>query len=418
MFVDQNNYLKEAIVLKVLITGAAGQMAQPVIKYLIKLPMVDEIRLGDLSEARLADVIKAQGSPKCHPFKLDVRNPQLLKEALTGQDLVLNLVGPYYHFGTTVLEAAIKSGVNYVDIVDDFDTTQELLDLNDQAVQAGITALIATGASPGVTNVLSRLSSDYMEQVEEINTSWVVGEANSNYTGALVHLFHVMGNEVPTFENGEIKYIMPGQPDGARIINFPQPLGTCEVFQIGHPEPVTLSKFIPGVKTVTNRGAIWPEDKNNMFRVLVASGFTSEQKVPFRDLMVAPLDFFEVLFNIAKQTSPPDTEPSKMAMCVEIIGKKNNQDITHTYFLADYGEMETFTGMSAAVAVEMMLNGSAKTKGVIAPECLDPLEYMHKLSQATDGYRKLFLMETINGDLYRAGRFYNKNIWDDLWNKE
>lgn len=403
--------------MKVLITGAAGQMAQPVIKYLSSLAIVDEITLGDLSEANLATVIEKQGSSKCRPFKLDVRNSQLLSEVLAGQDVVLNLVGPYYHFGTTVLEAAIQSKVNYVDIVDDFDTTQQLLDFNDQAAASGITALIATGASPGLTNILARLSSDLMDEVEEINTSWVVGEANSEYTGAIVHLFHAMGNEVPTFEDGKIKFIMPCQQDGAKLVDFPQPLGKCEVFHIGHPEPVTLGRFIPGVKTVTNRGAIWPEDKNNLFRVLVEAGFTSEQPIPFQGETIVPLEFFKAMFNVWKQVLPPDTEPSKMATCVEVKGKKGDSEIVYTYYLADYGEMEAYTGNSAAVGVEMILAGQSNIKGVIAPECLDPLEYLRRLSQSTDKFEKIIMYEKIDGDVKKAGPLYDKNIWPELWGK-
>lgn len=403
--------------MKVLITGAAGQMAQPVIKYLSTLAVVDEISLGDLSEERLAGVIEKHGSPKLKPVQLDVRNPQLLSEALAGHDVVLNLVGPYYKFGTTVLEAAIKSGVNYVDIVDDFDTTQELLDMNDQAAAAGITALIATGASPGLTNVLSRLSADLLDEVEEINTSWVVGEANSEYTGALVHLFHAMGSEVPTFRDGKIEFIMPCQQDGARVVNFPYPFGEYEVFHIGHPEPVTLGKFIPGVKTVTNRGAIWPKDKNDLFRVLVASGFTSEQPIPFKGEMVPPLDFFKTMFGIWKVVLPPDEEPSKMATCVEVKGTKGDDEVVYTYYLSDYGEMEEYTGNSAAVGVEMVLAGQANIKGVIAPECLDPLEYLRRLRQPTKAFEKTMMIKTVNGDIAKAGPVYDENIWHELWKK-
>lgn len=401
--------------MKVLITGAAGQMAQPIIKYLISLAVVDELTLGDFNEVKLAEVIEKQGSPKCRPMKLDIRNWQLLSEALAGQDVVLNLVGPYYKFGTTVLEAAIQSGVNYVDIVDDFDTTQQLLDLNEQAAAANITALIATGASPGLTNVLARLSADLMDEVEEINTSWVVGEANSEYTGAIVHLFHAMGNEVPTFKDGKIQFIMPCQQDGARLINFPQPIGEFEVFHIGHPEPVTLGKFIPGVKTVTNRGAIWPKDKNDLFRVLVATGFTSEQPIPFKGETLVPLDFFEAMFKVWKQIFPPDTEPSKMATCIEVIGKKENRNVVYTYYLSDYGEMEEYTGNSAAVGVEMVLDGQANIKGVIAPECLNPLEYLRRLRQSTVAFDKIMMFKTVDGDVRKAGPLYDKNIWYEIW---
>ena len=125
-------------------------MARPVIKHLSSLALVSGLTLADISAQRLRTIIEQDKSGKCRPFTLDVRNEQQLLQALQGQDVVVNLVGPYYLFGTTVLEAAIQKGVNYVDIVDDFDTAAQLLELNDKAAGAGVTALIAMGASPGL----------------------------------------------------------------------------------------------------------------------------------------------------------------------------------------------------------------------------------------------------------------------------
>ena len=80
----------------------------------------------------------------------------MYKRQLQGQDVVVNLVGPYYLFGTTVLEAAIQKGVNYVDIVDDFDTAAQLLELNDKAAGAlsliHIFWLLAVGQGKNIYN--------------------------------------------------------------------------------------------------------------------------------------------------------------------------------------------------------------------------------------------------------------------------
>ncbi len=401
--------------LKVLIAGAAGQMAQPVISYLSSLAMVTELTLADISEQKLNAIIDKDQSGKCRPLKLDVRNEQQLSQALQGQDVVVNFVGPYYRFGTTVLEAAIQNGVNYVDIVDDYDTTAQLLELNDKAAEAGITALIAMGASPGVINVVSRLSSDQMDQTEEINTYWVVGESATEFTGALRHFFHVISSKIPTFENGEMKLIWPFKNSGAQVITFPHPIGDFKVYQIGHPEPVTLSRFIPGVKTVTNRGALYPAVLNHIFKVLVNYGFTSEEPIPFRGEMVAPLEFFEALYNAQQKGMPANAQPPVTGMGVEVKGRKENREIVHwyTHSTVDCGMDET-TGIPAAVGVEMMLSGEVTSKGVIAPECLEPKTFLKKLGKATNAYDNILLSEKIDGDIKREGTLFDRETWSDL----
>ncbi|NLV16451.1 MAG: hypothetical protein GXY50_04475 [Syntrophomonadaceae bacterium] len=400
--------------LKALITGAAGQMAQPVISYLSSLAIIDQLTLADLAEEKLVKIINNNGYTKCRPLKLDVRNKQQLAEAVTGQDVVVNFVGPYYRFGTTVLKAAIENGVNYVDIVDDFDTTAELLELNDKAAAAGITALIAMGASPGVINVLARLGSEQMDQTDEINTYWVVGESSPEFTGALKHFFHVMGSKIPTFENGQMKKIWPFRNDGAQTIAFLPPLGEFKLYHIGHPEPVTLSRFIPGVKTVTNRGALYPASLNQIFKVLVNYGITSDVPIPFRGEMVAPLEFFEALYNERLAHMPKTTEPSLGAMGVEIKGKKGNQEMIHWYTHSTNAEMEETTGYPAAVGAEMMLTGEITQKGVIAPECLNPQKFLKILSQATSVYDTVVLTEKIDGIVKKEGRLFDGQTWSDL----
>jgi saccharopine dehydrogenase (NAD+, L-lysine-forming) len=400
--------------LKVLIAGAAGQMARPVIKHLSSLALVSGLTLADISAQRLRTIIEQDKSGKCRPFTLDVRNEQQLLQALQGQDVVVNLVGPYYLFGTTVLEAAIQKGVNYVDIVDDFDTAAQLLELNDKAAGAGVTALIAMGASPGVINVLSRLSSEQMEQTEEINTYWVAGEPATEFTGALRHFFHAVGSKVPTFKNGQMILIRPFKNSEAQVITFPPPLGEFQVYQMGHPEPVTLPRFIPGVKTVTNRGALYPAVLNHIFKVLVNYGFTSEEPIPFRGEMVAPLEFFEALFNARQKEMPSTDEPPVMGMGVEVKGKKDNREIVHWYTHSANCGMAEATGYPLAVGVEMILAKEITSKGVIAPECLEPGLFLRRLGAVTTVYDQVLLSEKIGGAVKREGKLFDEKTWGDL----
>ncbi|QOW25583.1 hypothetical protein [Lysobacter sp. H23M47] len=54
------------------------------------------------------------------------------------------------------LKSAIEAGCHYVDIRDDAQPTVDMLELHEQASQAGIVALVGCGVSPGTLNVLAR----------------------------------------------------------------------------------------------------------------------------------------------------------------------------------------------------------------------------------------------------------------------
>ena len=63
----------------------------------------------------------------------------------------------------------LKKGVNYVDVCDDYDTTELLLDkFNKSALGANITCIVGLGASPGLTNLIAAYGSKQFTSVEEI----------------------------------------------------------------------------------------------------------------------------------------------------------------------------------------------------------------------------------------------------------
>lgn len=71
--------------------------------------------------------------------------------------MVLNAVGPYVKFAIPILKATIQAGVDYVDVCDDYDATQMLLEMNDELVEANISALICMGTTPRIGNMQTKL---------------------------------------------------------------------------------------------------------------------------------------------------------------------------------------------------------------------------------------------------------------------
>ncbi len=369
--------------MKIVILGAAADMAKPSIEFLAKETVIEQIVLADINLPKVEELAQKYG-PKAIAQAVDVNNRDDVRNVIAHAALVMNFVGPYYRFGTKVLEAAVDEGVNYIDICDDYDTTLAALELNGKAKENGVTALIGMGASPGVTNLLSRLAADELEHVQEINTYWVVGEAEPGGFGALIHLFHIIEGQVPTFYDGELQLISSFQKETAKTIDFGEPVGTVELYHVGHPEPITLSKFIPGVRKVTNFGALLPEYQNQLFKTLVDFGFTSEKTISFRNQQVAPIEFLLALLQDKqgdKQSESTRLNRSIGAMRVEVVGVREGKETVYTFTKAGYGSMASSTSVPTGVAALLMARGEIEVKGVIPPECVDPKKLLSALKE-------------------------------------
>ena len=141
---------------RVTILGGSGAVGSVAAETLASSGFFSEIVLADSRlelAKKLAGRLKAN---KVSAVKFDASNPQSIKKTVAGSKVVLNCVGPFYKYGPVILKAVIDSKINYVDICDDFDATEEMLGMDKAAKKAGVSALIGMGSSPGFANVLVR----------------------------------------------------------------------------------------------------------------------------------------------------------------------------------------------------------------------------------------------------------------------
>ncbi len=96
---------------------------------------IDEMVVADLDEQLAQDLTRdlakelseTGSSAKVSAAQFDAADPDSVAVVLRGADIVFNGVGPYYGFGQTVAEQAIAAGAHYVDVCDEYDTTQALV---------------------------------------------------------------------------------------------------------------------------------------------------------------------------------------------------------------------------------------------------------------------------------------------------
>ena len=245
--------------MKVLALGGCGGMGRYGVRTAYQFEAIEQITVADIDLSR-ADAFAARFAHKVDAVAVDIKDGAQLRQLMSAYDAVLSTVGPYYAFGAIVLQAAIDTGTHYVDICDDWEPTLAMLELHEQARQAGITAFIGAGASPGISNLLACCAIAELDTVEEVYTTWGGGESSGGEgelgiadkagepTAAALHWMRQLTGEITAWENGEYTACKPLQ----RIdIDYPG-IGSAECYSVGHPEPLTLPRYYPAIRKSYN----------------------------------------------------------------------------------------------------------------------------------------------------------------------
>ena len=239
---------------RILALGGAGEMGRAAAAVLVDEESVAEVVIADRDLPRAATVARALGA-KASTLRIDASDHAALVAAMARCDVVVNTVGPFFRFGVPVLTAAIDAGVDYLDICDDPEPTLQMLDLNDRAQAAGVTALIGMGASPGIANLLAVIAGSELDTVETLVTGWNIAAAHpdphvggTTPSAALVHGIAQLSGAIPVTRGGRLVHRR-----ALRKIAFTYPgIGTGHGRSFGHPEAVTLHRAFPNLRDNTN----------------------------------------------------------------------------------------------------------------------------------------------------------------------
>jgi saccharopine dehydrogenase (NAD+, L-lysine-forming) len=290
--------------------------------------------------------------------------PDRLHDTLLGASIVVNLAGPFFALGTTVLDAAIKARTPYLDICDDVDATAQLLARNASAVDAGVPAIIGMGSAPGTTNLLVKLALGYLgaENGEgRADISWCAPGGTLTF-GIFQHLVHCYRTALPARER------VPDWDElEPRIVEFPDPIGELEVVRLGHPEPLTLERHL-GCETTLRGGMTGDGLQYFCWELARACDDGLSIHEAWSRLCVA-----------LPQSSPDAPEYSGMAIDVWR-GKQGVRFESATTI-----SMEQSTAVPAATVALMMRDGENPAPGVWPPEVLDPASFFSAASRVSPG---------------------------------
>jgi saccharopine dehydrogenase-like NADP-dependent oxidoreductase len=193
---------------------------------------------------------------------LDLADVDKLREAIANSDIVIHCAGPFHYRDANVLKLCIEHGVNYLDVSDHRSFTSKALNYHEQAVAAGVTAIVNTGIFPGISNSMVRQGIEQFHEPEKVHLSYLV--AGSGGAGITVMRTTFLGLQHPfqAWIDGQWQLVKPYSD--REIVNFPSPYQRSGVYWFDMPETFTIPQVYPNVKTVITKFGSVPDFYNHL----------------------------------------------------------------------------------------------------------------------------------------------------------
>ena len=393
----------------VLVIGAGAQ-GGPCASILARDPEIEKVIIADINLDLCQRVQKKIGSDKVTAMKVNAGSIEEIEKAASGCDVVITLTLP--KFNENIMQAALNVGAHYVDtsfgepelldicardnILSQIIQGREIM-FDKEYKQAGLTALVGCGGTPGFLNVGVRYLCDKLDQVDEIKIKFGEGPVDKTHNELVSGPWNpgwstfraLWGYAVKPaiFRNGE--YDTCPIFDQPEVYQFPEPLGEVAICQHQHQEQVTLPFFIG--KGIQHCEFKYPVD--NQAATFVKMGFGGTDTIQVNGQDVSPRDV------LMKMVEPPgnvfleeDEESAKMPLesaqiwVVEVKGKEDGKNVTYslsepyTFILSTedkikvfdlFGSTDVGVALPAVIGAKMCASGNAAS-GTIASECLDP----------------------------------------------
>jgi lysine 6-dehydrogenase len=373
--------------MRIAVVGA-GAMGRWVVKELGLTPQVESIVVGDFDERRAREVAAAMGEGKAEPAFVDAANEsrRSLVAVLDGCDAVVNATQHFWNLN--VMRAAVEAGCHYTDMGGLFHVTRQQVELDGLFKQAGLTAVIAMGGAPGVTNVLARYGAERLDTIEEAHalcgnvdhTDW------SAYPGwvppySLETLCDEFSVVAPEFIDGAWDETHLGG-GGDEPTDFGRPAGVLPAHFTIHSEPFTFWHAWKdrGLRTATFRLAL-PAEFTAQMRFLKTIGMTRTEEVEVKGARVRPRD---VLLKVVSEIPRPGPEVvmDDIDYLLGVVrGMKDGRRVewrvravvpAHKGYGAGGGDVDT--GVPPAIVATMLAAGEIAGPGVFVPEQVVPCE--------------------------------------------
>jgi lysine 6-dehydrogenase len=359
--------------MKIAVLGAAGAMAQVVVRDLLEFVPDVAVTAADRRPVEHPD-------PRVRFAEADVTDEAATARLLAGHDAVLNCVT--YYFNVPVMRAALAARVPYADLGGLYHGSVKQFALHDDFRRAGVTALLGMGSTPGITNVMAGALASGLDAVESVHVR--VGCVDRSASGplpvpyALDTVLDEFSLEPMVFEAGAARAVPP--MSGAETIDFPEPVGRAEAIYTLHSEVAMFPRSFPGLRDASFKVAFEPAFVAKV-RFLVELGFASREKL---DGAASPR---ETLLAVAARQPQPSGAPNDADhLRVTLAGRGDGRavrrqgDLTvtpHDRWGVAAGALDT--GVPLSIAGQLLASHAIAEPGVLCPETSVPHELFFEM---------------------------------------
>ena len=324
----------------------------------------------------------------------DVTDHEKLTETIQGADVVINCV--QYNWNVDIMKACLKVKAHYIDMGGLFHVTRKQFELHDDFVNAGLTAVLGMGSTPGTMNVMAGYAADQLDTVKEAHAICACGDFTKTQAviGIPYSLLTVMEEHTMDpwiLQNGELKPVAAGS--GKEMIAFSEPIGLAEAFYCIHSEPAQFARSFKekGIMEASFKLSL-PKEFEDRVKFLADVGFATEEKILVEGKEVNPLKTLVAVVNryLDRYDASQDgllndcdvlravVKGTKDGVEKEIIVESVIRTSEKWGFMA--GALDT--GVPPSIVAQMLVNGQITVRGACSPEqCVPALAYFKELEK-------------------------------------
>ncbi len=181
----------------------------------------------------------------------------------------------------------------------------------------------------------------------------------------IMHLFYALIGEVPMFLDGKLVNVKAG--GNGVYVEFPRPIGRVKLYYTGHPEPLTIPRYLNVRSRVTVKGGLVPGWQTDFAKLLLR---LLRVRTPSRVESLA-----KVIHRVEDVFRVGGIQLSGLRVDVEGDGRRIS------YIAMD--RMKRLTGLPAALGALLIAEGRLEFKGVRPPEDAieNPMTFIGKLEE-------------------------------------
>jgi saccharopine dehydrogenase (NAD+, L-lysine-forming) len=356
-------------------------------EHLEKHPKVEEFVLADRQVDAAESMIKRVKSEKTVTQKVDASDSSQLRKILKSCDLAVTSVPS--EMNPKLLEAAISTGTNYVDLTVPLELIPKFEEVDEKCKNAGMIALTGVGSDPGISDVFAVRAASKLDEVLEIrirDADNAVSDEHEYFTlWSPRDMLEELTMNAAVYENGKVTWLPPLHEQ--ERFRFPDPIGLHPVYNTTHEETFLLPKFIQGVRRVDFKIVVW-DNLAKLANTIRKIGMHSLNAVRVNGYDVKPIDV--VAECLPRPVDMIGKVRGSSCVFVEVVGKRDGEKtavrtwvaMTHDEAFKGHSTSATgyLVGTGAAAGAELILSGEVNKNGLYAPEMLPTEKYVERIA--------------------------------------